>query len=69
VLVLAQRTAKEGDARELAIVGVDAWTFAERALDALVGRFAAAARAIAVEAAASRRKRTVPSESNPRRWS
>ena len=70
LLVLAQRAAKDQEPHELATERVEAWTFAERALEALLRRYAAAERAAAAEAAAALKPgMRRPKDSDPRRWS
>jgi len=55
LLVLAQQLSP--DVVEFHAVRVDAWTFAERAVEGLFDRYAAAERAVAAEAAADRARR------------
>jgi len=75
--VVAQRAVNDTGERELERARIEAWTFAERALEALLGRYAAAERIVTAEEAAAHAKRLrrtglkwpKPSDSNPRRGS
>ena len=72
LLVIAERTLKGGGAPELVAVRVDAWTLAERAVEALLRRYVEAERAIAKETAGARAQRRVRrqlGEAARRRWS